>query len=618
MLKRFENFQKEAQKYKKILIEYRDKGKVFTDPNFHPKSKIPESKVNFESYVNWVRVDELSQAPLFDTELIKPEFIRQGEIGNCAFVSSLMQLSSNPHLISYLFSHQSDSIIGKEKDSINLKCGAVVIFFHAFSRSTPVLIDTQIPCIGRTTPLFTHPTEKGKSLWFCLVEKAYAKLCGSYSEIASVDFISPIYSLYGYYGVKIRRVKELASKRKNRTAFESLLNYKKKDALIEVSIQLYNDRADEEELKKVGLQFGHSYFVLDLKQYNGKNFIRLRNPWGIRSWKGDYCSGSKLWTPKMKKEFDYDATNSLGSFWMIESDFLKYFTEIDIAKPIKKKWHKRHIAYQIPKDPKDEFPRIFFEIDDDDATDDNEVSMHVIAERFRPLVDEKGNLTPEPPVFAIPAISYVASPFRIISGKTGVKKGKKDWLLVSHGGNPYTEIETVILTFYCEYNFKLYDGKTPEKLMLEDKNDDGTFFHFEEIIKKSPNSIETETSESKQTESFQSKNITQDNLMLDQNDGGLSYYNQAVFFKENEDIPNNKEESAKYMKMAADLGYKDAFFQYAHCLQYGIGVPEDLKESIRYYKMGADKGDEKCSEMYQNLIEKGNGTETSSKCCILI
>lgn len=84
------------------------------------------------------------------------------------------------------------------------------------------------------------------------------------------------------------------------------------------------------------------------------------------------------------------------------------------------KWYKRHITCQIPKDPKDDFPKICYEIADN--MPDNEVSMHIIAERIRPLVDENKKLTPEPPAFAIPEISYYLAPFRILCACDHLKK----------------------------------------------------------------------------------------------------------------------------------------------------------------------------------------------------
>ena len=53
-----------------------------------------------------------------------------------------------------------------------------------------------------------------------------------------------------------------------------------------------------------GLSKDHSYSIIDIKQFEDKNFFLLRNPEGIQSWNGDWSRESSLWTPEMKKDFD--------------------------------------------------------------------------------------------------------------------------------------------------------------------------------------------------------------------------------------------------------------------------------------------------------------------------
>lgn len=60
------------------------------------------------------------------------------------------------------------------------KSGCLLIYFKVNGKQTPVLIDDYIPCRDKE-PLFA---KSNKNLWVCLVEKAWAKLHGSYSAIA--------------------------------------------------------------------------------------------------------------------------------------------------------------------------------------------------------------------------------------------------------------------------------------------------------------------------------------------------------------------------------------------------------------------------------------------------
>lgn len=57
---------------------------------------------------------------------------------------------------------------------IDLNRGAVIINVNHFGHITPVIIDTLIPNSQRM--IFSSQTDKSKSAWFSLVEKALNKL----------------------------------------------------------------------------------------------------------------------------------------------------------------------------------------------------------------------------------------------------------------------------------------------------------------------------------------------------------------------------------------------------------------------------------------------------------
>ena len=207
-MKHFEDFEREAKQYPKILERYKKKKTVFRDPNFHPNTNIKEPKVEFNEKEHvWERIDKYFTVPLFKKEAISEDGIQQGELGTCYFIAALCRIAKQPELVEQLFDTRTRSKNKKGKknngefvDTINLKCGAVVVYFHAFGRITPVLIDTLIPFKrGTRRPRFVHPADIKYSPWFCLVEKAFAKLHGSYSLIIGGALSSAIYHLFGYF-----------------------------------------------------------------------------------------------------------------------------------------------------------------------------------------------------------------------------------------------------------------------------------------------------------------------------------------------------------------------------------------------------------------------------------
>lgn len=197
-MKHFEDFFNEAKQYSEILKQYKENGKVFEDSNFHPIKEITESKFSFDKQeYTWRRIDGFYPVPIFKKESISDTYIQQGELKDSYFIAALIRIAKQPKLIEKLFDIRTKQ---NRNDSIDLKCGAVIVYFHIFGRKTPVLIDTLIPFQrGSRTPIFSHPTDNKYSAWFCLVEKAYAKLQGSYSSITTGTFSQAIYHLFGYY-----------------------------------------------------------------------------------------------------------------------------------------------------------------------------------------------------------------------------------------------------------------------------------------------------------------------------------------------------------------------------------------------------------------------------------
>jgi hypothetical protein len=83
------------------------------------------------------------------------------------------------------------------------------------------------------------------------------------------------------------------------------------------------------------------YFVLPyIFHYIGKRFLRLRNPWGEKEWKGPWSDGAKEWTPEwlerlpeLKHKFGDD-----GEFLMEYKDFLKTWNWIERSRLFDSEW----------------------------------------------------------------------------------------------------------------------------------------------------------------------------------------------------------------------------------------------------------------------------------------
>jgi calpain-15 len=79
----------------------------------------------------------------------------------------------------------------------------------------------------------------------------------------------------------------------------------------------------------------HAYSLVgcyDLR--NGDTRIRLvkiRNPWGLQEWHGDWSDSSPLWTPELMQQVNMEAKED-GVFFISFQDYLRFFYITSICK----------------------------------------------------------------------------------------------------------------------------------------------------------------------------------------------------------------------------------------------------------------------------------------------
>jgi len=95
---------------------------------------------------------------------------------------------------------------------------------------------------------------------------------------------------------------------------------------------------DEEEYQQKGLRPRHAYSVLDVKDIQGHRLLKLRNPWGHYSWRGDWSDDSSLWTDDLRDALMPHGASE-GVFWISFEDVLNYFDCIDICK-VRSGWNE--------------------------------------------------------------------------------------------------------------------------------------------------------------------------------------------------------------------------------------------------------------------------------------
>lgn len=176
--------------------------------------------------------------------------------------------------------------------------------------------------------------------WPILLEKAYAKLHGSYEAINGgrpeqglVDLTNGISELINFDSEEFEQMKN------NGCFWNRLRNCIKSGYLLAASSNGESDTVETE----LGIVEGHAYAVLDAQEINGVQLINLRNPWGDSEWKGEWSDfDTKNWTESNKGRIEakqrasgrnpFKIGEDDGAFWMSIPDFLANYANLSIVR----------------------------------------------------------------------------------------------------------------------------------------------------------------------------------------------------------------------------------------------------------------------------------------------
>uniref|UniRef100_A0A8C5IWL5 Calpain 9 n=1 Tax=Junco hyemalis TaxID=40217 RepID=A0A8C5IWL5_JUNHY len=191
-----------------------------------------------------------------------------------------------------------------------------------------VVIDDRLPTFkGRL--VFLHSAELNE-FWSALLEKAYAKLNGSYESLKGGSTIEAMEDFTGGIG-ETYDVKEAPD-----NFYEILGKALKRCSMVGCSIDT-SSAAESEARTPFGLVKGHAYSVTGIEEvsYRGQQvqLIRIRNPWGQVEWNGPWSDNSAEWrlvSPSEQRRLSQAAQDD-GEFWMKFEDFKVHFDKVEIC-----------------------------------------------------------------------------------------------------------------------------------------------------------------------------------------------------------------------------------------------------------------------------------------------
>lgn len=331
--------------YNYILEFCKQDKSTFIDPDFTPSHKSlyrdPSHPSHYWRVTQWCRPRDIrshdSTAKWTVYRNPEPGDIAQGALGTCWFLSALSVLAEKPELVEQI-------IVNKQYTEY----GIYLLRLCKDGCWSVIQVDDHLPCNKDKMLVFSKGLRK--QLWVPLIEKALAKLYGSYEAIESGFVLSGLSILTGYPCENIRLQNDDRKKKDevdDNLLWAKLLSFREAGFLMGASCG-GRDTISSDECEAKGLQYAHAYSILDVQQVDHYRLLKLRNPHGHgsrQSWNGDWSDGSSRWTNHLKQQLLPHGA-SQGIFWMSLRDLMRYFSDIDVCR-YRPSWFEERVQGRI-------------------------------------------------------------------------------------------------------------------------------------------------------------------------------------------------------------------------------------------------------------------------------
>ncbi|XP_055899736.1 calpain-1 catalytic subunit-like [Biomphalaria glabrata] len=265
--------------------------------------------------IDWKRPKEFVDHPKLFTDGSTRFDIGQGSAGTCWFLSIVADIADNKQMLKQVLPNTAYFIEDPDKYD-----GIFHARFFRFGKWEDVYIDDFLPVIYGNTLWGAKSSTDDNEMWVALLEKAFARLHGSYDAIYGGQPGDAYLQLTGGIG---ERIELEGLQDKTNAIFNRIKNALSSNCQITCVVP------DEYDNYK-GLVGGHAYSLVDAKQINQTKLIRVRNPWGHGEWKGAWCDGSPEWKSIPANSLQFPNKDD-GEFYVCLEDFMKYFSHTTIC-----------------------------------------------------------------------------------------------------------------------------------------------------------------------------------------------------------------------------------------------------------------------------------------------
>ncbi|XP_037073401.1 calpain-B-like [Pollicipes pollicipes] len=314
----------EVQDFDKLRAQCRRSGRLFEDPEFPASDcSIFFSRTPPRPF-QWKRPHEITDGPRFIRNGASRFDIKQGELGDCWVLAAVASITMSKELFA--------RVVPDDQEIDDDYAGIFHFRFWQYGRWVDVVIDDRLPTYHGQLA-FMHSADNHE-FWSALLEKAYAKLHGSYEALEGGQAENAMEDFSG--GLCERYTLDKAPD----NLLQIMLKAHQRHSPMSCAIRV--DSAVVKDILPSGLMQGHAYSVtkacmadIETPRVRGKiPMVRVRNPWGNEAeWNGAFSDSSPEWNfipDGVKKQLGL-TVDADGEFWMTFKGFTKHFEILEIC-----------------------------------------------------------------------------------------------------------------------------------------------------------------------------------------------------------------------------------------------------------------------------------------------
>ncbi|XP_069036045.1 calpain-9 [Lepisosteus oculatus] len=312
--------QLDGRSFEELRRECLQKKRLFEDPDFPARDSSIYYSESVPINFSWKRPGELAPDPKFILGGATRTDICQGELGDCWLLAAIASLTLTEQTLA--------RVVPPDQDFDQNYAGIFHFQFWKHNEWIDVVVDDRLPAV-RNRLVFLHSADNNE-FWSALLEKAYAKLYGSYEALKGGSTVEAMEDFTGGVG------EMYDTKKAPENLYQIIQKALDRGSMLGCSINI-SSSAESEARTTTGLVKGHAYSItgLDEVNYRGRKvqLIRVRNPWGQVEWNGPWSDNSREWSAvdrEEKKRLNQNALDD-GEFWMEFEDFKTNYDQIEIC-----------------------------------------------------------------------------------------------------------------------------------------------------------------------------------------------------------------------------------------------------------------------------------------------